>query len=83
VPEEELRDLGFVQSAGAVARGLQNYQVQVPAKVQRRMQDAGLLRPFKPKDFADQFLLLDQPGLYDPQTGLRGDDFGDLGFMNW
>ncbi len=83
VPEEELRDLGFVQSAGAVARGLQNYQVQVPAKVQRRMQDAGLLRPFKPKDFADQFLLLDQPGLYDPQTGLRWDDFGDLGFMNW
>ena len=40
------------------------------------------------KQFEDEtnvrgYLLLDQPGLYDAETGLRWDDFGDLGFLSF
>ncbi|GAA0307770.1 CRISPR-associated endonuclease Cas3'' [Rhodovulum strictum] len=83
LPEEELQRLHHVQSAGGVARALQSYQVQVPERVRRQMHGEGVLRPFRPEEFGEQFLLLDQPGLYDTATGLRWDDFGDLGFLSF
>lgn len=83
LPEAELEALHHVPSAGGIARRLQSYQVQVPEGVRRRMLGEGLVRPFRQAEFGDQFLLLDQPGIYDADTGLRWDDFGDLGFLSF
>ncbi|RWR14219.1 CRISPR-associated endonuclease Cas3'' [Sinirhodobacter populi] len=83
LPEEEERDLSFVTSAGAIARRLQSYQVQVPERSRQKMLEAGVLRPLRPEDFGEQFLLLDQPGLYDARTGLKWDSFDDLGFLSF
>lgn len=83
LPEAERRDLDFVTSAGAIARRLQSYQVQVPDHSRRKMLAAGVLTLLRPAEFGEQFLLLNQPELYDAQTGLRWDDFGDLGFMSF
>lgn len=81
VPETEFEPLEFVASAGAVARKLQSHQVQIPERARRAMFKAGLLRAFRPEDFGEQFLLMEAPQLYHPHTGLRWDDFGDLGAM--
>jgi CRISPR-associated endonuclease/helicase Cas3 len=83
LPESKLEELRFVTGAGSVARSLQSYQVQVPTRIRQKMWDAGVLRAFREADFDEQFLLLDQPGLYDANTGLRWDDFGDLGFLSF
>lgn len=83
LPEAELEPLRHIRSAVGIARALQSYQVQVPEGVRRRMLGEGVLRPFREREFGDQFLLLDQPGIYQTDTGLRWDDFGDLGFMSF
>lgn len=83
LPEDERDELEFIASAGAIARRLQSYQVQVPDRSRRKMLAAGVLTPLRPAEFGEQFLLLNQPALYDPQTGLRWDDYGDLGFLSF
>lgn len=81
LPETGLHELEFIASPGAIARRLQRYQVQVPDRSRRKMLAAGVLTPLRPAEFGEQFLLLNQPALYDAQTGLRWDDFDDLGFL--
>lgn len=81
--EAEQRELEFIASAGAIARRLQSYQVQVPDRSRRKMLAAGVLTPLRPAEFGEQFLLLNQPELYDAQTGLRWDNFDDLGFLSF
>ncbi|WP_066710848.1 CRISPR-associated endonuclease Cas3'' [Celeribacter ethanolicus] len=83
VPEAEWQTMQHVVSAGAVARGLQSYQVQVPRQVRQKMLGAGLLAVLRPEEFGDQFLILDRPELYDPETGLKWDDWDDLGFLSF
>lgn len=83
LPEAERPALDHIYSAGAIARRLQSYQVQVPDRSRRKMLAAGVLTPLREAEFGAQFLLLDQPGLYDAQTGLRWDDFDDLGFLSF
>lgn len=83
LPAADLEALSFVTSAGAIARRLQSYQVQIPERSRRKMLGAGVLTPLRPEEFGEQFLLLDQPGLYDAGTGLRWDSFDDLGYQSF
>lgn len=81
LPDKDLQEVSHLTSAGAIARRLQSYQVQIPERSRGKMLASGVLRTLRPEEFGEQFLLLDQPGLYDAQTGLRWDNFDDLGFM--
>lgn len=81
VSEDELQGLDFTPSAGGVARALQSYQVQVPTAVTGRMRGDGLLGCYREGDFGEQFLMLDMPSLYDERSGLRWDNYSDLGTL--
>lgn len=83
VPDTEWRELQYVSSAGGIARRLQSYQVQVPDKVRQKMLGAGVLTALREAEFGTQFLILDRPEIYDPETGLKWDDWDDLGFLSF
>ncbi len=83
LPDKEVDEVARITSPGAIARRLQSYQVQVPDRSRRKMLAAGVLTPLRAEEFGEQFLLLDQPALYDAQTGLRWNDFDDLGFLSF
>lgn len=41
----------------------------------------GVVHPWRPEDFGDQFIFLAMEQLYDAHTGLNWQDYGDLGTM--
>ncbi|MCR8547608.1 CRISPR-associated endonuclease Cas3'' [Salipiger sp. P9] len=83
LPDRDWEKVQYLTSAGAVARLLQSYQVQIPEKARQKMLGAGLLVPLRETEFGLQFLLLDRPELYDGETGLKWDDWEDLGFLSY
>jgi CRISPR-associated endonuclease/helicase Cas3 len=69
-----IRTIGMLASpdtrAGAVARLLQPYIVQVPPAARTRLQAAGDAAAVEPGRFGDQFVVLRNSALYDDDTGL-------------
>ena len=69
-----LRKLEFVERPGRVARSLQPYTVQVPPQVRRSLIDARAVRFVREDDFGEQFALLENLDLYQPDIGLTWED---------
>jgi CRISPR-associated endonuclease/helicase Cas3 len=72
--DELVNDLQFVKTPGAIARKLQPYVVQIPRRERQRLIEAGAAEFIRPKEFGDQFVLLNNKELYDQQDGLNWDD---------
>jgi CRISPR-associated endonuclease/helicase Cas3 len=60
--------------AGAAARALQPFVVQVPPKARRRLLDAGRAYWAEPERFGEQFAVLCDDGLYKRLVGLLWED---------
>lgn len=73
-PEELLKRLEFVPSAGGVARDLQRFFVQIPRRARAGLLAAKAADTVREADFGDQFVVLTNNDLYDIETGLRWDD---------
>ncbi|MFC0336906.1 CRISPR-associated helicase, Cas3 family [Kushneria avicenniae] len=80
--DQDARDainrLSWVETAGAVARELQSYTVQVPQQGFRALEQAGVIVAVEPDKFGEQFVVLldERPGelndnLYSLQAGLN------------
>ena len=81
LPAEEEQKLRHQPHAGAIARALQRYQVQVPPRRRTELLEAGAAEVWRGEEFGDQFVLLCNERLYDPDTGLMFEDSQDLGGM--
>ncbi|RMH89061.1 CRISPR-associated endonuclease Cas3'' [Lysobacter pythonis] len=70
IPEvdEALDDLAFAPGA---ARKLQPYLVQVPEQAYDALRQAHAIQPVAPERYADQFVVLLNPRLYDKRFGLH------------
>ena len=73
-----IRDLEHVERPGWIARRLQTYTVQVPAKVRRKLLNVGAARFIREEDFGEQFSVLRNMDLYRPDIGLT---WGDPTFL--
>lgn len=72
---EALEALPFAPRTGGLARALQRFTVQVPPQDRARLMASGQVRF---RDPAKQFAVLEDPGLYTPETGLIWEQAGDL-----
>lgn len=86
VPKEDagkveplLRELRFAEHPGGIARNLQRFVVGVPRKVRGLLIAQGLAQPIRPELFEDQFVVLANLDLYQPDVGL---DWSDPVFAN-
>jgi CRISPR-associated endonuclease/helicase Cas3 len=78
----ELMDtLRFNPHAGSIARQLQPYQVQVRQKIRSDLRRIGAAEIWRGEEFGEQFVLLSNADLYDPEAGLRTDRVEDLGHL--
>lgn len=66
-------------SSGRLARELQTYTVQVPPQARQRLIAVGRVQFAAPDLRADQFAVLSDESLYDPQVGLVWEDADYLG----
>jgi len=76
---EQEEDLRHNPYAGSIARILQQYQVQIPARRRQQLVNAGVAEIWRPAEFGDQFVFLRNERLYDVDTGLFFHDLQDLG----
>lgn len=74
VNDGELQRLCDFASAGAVAREVQRYIVQIPRRAREALIKAGSAHALKPKKFGEQFVLLDNKSLYRDESGFNWDD---------
>lgn len=65
--------------SGQLARKLQNYVVQVPPKARQKLIDCKHVAFAHPEHRADQFAVLQTPGLYQKDVGLLWEDAEYLG----
>ncbi len=79
LPLEEEERLHHVPHAGAIARALQPYQVQIPPSRRARLVAAGAAEAWRNEEFGDQFVFLRNERLYDEATGLSYENPEDLG----
>ena len=82
IAPDELEQLRF-RPAGAIARALQPYQVQVPRAVRDRMLKSGAAVFWRKREFGAQFARLANASLYDARAGLRWEELSDLGFQQF
>jgi CRISPR-associated endonuclease/helicase Cas3 len=68
---QALRDLEY---ASGMARRLQPFLVQVPQKAFDALRQAGAIQPVAPERYAEQFMQLVNPDLYDKRFGLHWDN---------
>ncbi|WP_457809327.1 CRISPR-associated endonuclease Cas3'' [Kushneria sp. EE4] len=80
---EAINRLSWVETAGAVARALQPYTVQVPQQGFRALEQAGVIAAVEQEKFGEQFVVLldEHPGelndnLYSQQSGLNWQEPG-------
>jgi CRISPR-associated endonuclease/helicase Cas3 len=73
-PKELVESIPHRPSAGAIARCLQRYVVQVPRRERGKLISAGVARAIAPETFGDQFVILTNDALYSDGAGLRWDD---------
>ncbi|MGM0583759.1 MAG: CRISPR-associated endonuclease Cas3'' [Pseudomonadota bacterium] len=81
IPEDRLEALGEA-GAGAVARGVQGYSINVPYGIWRSLRAARAISAWRPERFDEQFFVLDNAALYDDRAGLAVEGFEDAGFLN-
>lgn len=79
LPPDEEDDLRHNPHAGAIARALQSFQVQIPPRRRQALIAAGAAEIWRDGEFGEQFVFLRNPRLYDGQTGLRYEAPEDLG----
>lgn len=74
--EALIEKLRYSEFVGSIARELQPYLVQVPAKVFEALKSPGIriIAPIQPEKFGDQFIELINMDLYSDKTGLNWDD---------
>lgn len=65
---------------GRFARNLQPFTVQIPRGDRAKLLAAGAVKAIRPKDFGDQFLLLENKDLYSEECGL---DWSDPDYLNF
>ena len=70
----QLDTLTAETSGRTVASAMQQAQVQIPQRALSRLIEEGRVQPWREDVFADQFLLLSDPGEYDAGTGLDWQD---------
>ncbi len=78
---ETQRKLAHSEHAGALARALQPFTVQISPKLRDKLVGLGAAEVVRPEDFEDQFVVLRNPRLYDEQAGFceaEPEDLGDL-----
>ncbi len=73
-PASLIEKLKFVPYPGGVARELQRFVVQIPRTIRGSLLVDGAAQIVREKDFGDQFVILTNLSLYDPQSGLRWED---------
>jgi CRISPR-associated endonuclease/helicase Cas3 len=66
-------------TAGAAARALQTYTVQVPPNDRAKLLANGHARMIRPDVFKDQFIVLKSPALYRAESGLIWEEADSLG----
>lgn len=72
---EAVRQLGVEQvPSGKLARDLQSYTVQIPLKARELMRTNGKGSFHEPSLRGDQFFVLDEPSLYQDETGLHWEE---------
>ncbi len=81
ITPEALDRLAHNPHAGGVARALQPFTVQLPARLHGTLLAAGAARFWNSETFGDQFAVLDNPRLYDETAGFSPEDPEDLGGM--
>lgn len=69
-----LGELEYAQTAGAIARRLQPYIVQLPRQAFDALYQVGAVQAVAPERFGEQFMQLVNPDLYHPQYGLHWDE---------
>lgn len=69
-----LRNLGYANYPGAIAKELQRYLVQVPEWGFKALVGAGAVQPVNEQHFGEQFMELVKPDLYDRVCGLSWDN---------
>lgn len=69
-----VNDLAFAENAGAIARHLQVYLVQIPEHGFKELVKVGAIKSIKPEKFGDQFWRLTDSDLYDDEAGLSWDN---------
>lgn len=74
IAKKALRDLEHAERAGAIARRLQPYVVQLPPKARAALLAAGAAATVRPDDFGAQFIRLENTELYKDEVGLTWDD---------
>ena len=71
IPESLLQSLENNGYAGSLARQLQPYAVQIPPRARAGLLAVGAVRAVREAEFGAQFVVLDNDGLYGPDTGLN------------
>ena len=66
---------------GAIARAVQRYTVSVSPRVRDELVHLGAAHKVRPGEFDDQFVVLDNPRLYDDAAGFSMDNPEDLGVI--
>ncbi len=79
LPAEQEEDLRQNPYAGSIARALQQYQVQIPARRRQKLVKDGVAEIWRSEEFGDQFVFLRNERLYDVNTGLSYEDITNLG----
>ena len=77
--ENARRQMKHSTSAGAIARKVQRYTVPVSPRVRAELLRLGAASVIREAEFGDQFAVLDNARLYDPEAGFGADDVEDLG----
>jgi CRISPR-associated endonuclease/helicase Cas3 len=69
-----IHDLRFVDGPQGISRRLQRYLVQVPQHGFDALRKAGAIEAVRPEKWGDQFMVLANESLYDPDVGLSWDE---------
>ncbi len=81
IAPEALGQLEHNPHAGSVARALQPFTLQLPARLRGALLAAGAASFWQTGTFGDQFAVLDNPRLYDETAGFSPEDPENLGGM--
>jgi CRISPR-associated endonuclease/helicase Cas3 len=75
------RLLEYGTHPGGIARAMQRFTVSVSPRIRNELVRLGAAHVVRPDDFGDQFVVLDNPALYDEDAGFSPENPEDLGMM--
>ncbi|MCB1821685.1 MAG: CRISPR-associated helicase Cas3', partial [Candidatus Competibacteraceae bacterium] len=83
--QDVLDALKYADHVGGIARCLQPYIVQTPRQGFAALYGSGAIQPVAPERFAEQFMILANPDLYNKHSGLYWDnpEFIKVEHLNW